>query len=87
MNTIDNMTFFGYEICRDEEGYDLIERGTSMYKTKGKARTAMIKRATEDFKAGNSFYYHLIQETTTIKETYSPTKNETIHTIPQRSNF
>jgi hypothetical protein len=32
----------------------------------------MIKRAAEDFKAGHSFYYHLIQETIAIKETYSP---------------
>lgn len=72
MNTIDNMIFFGYDICRDKQGYDLIEVGTYMYKTKGKAKRAMIKRATEDFKAGHSFHYHLIQQTTTIKETYSP---------------
>jgi hypothetical protein len=72
MNDINNMTFFGYDICRDKEGYDLVEGGSYLYKTKGKAKRAMIKRAEQDFKAGDSFYYHLIQNTTTIKETYSP---------------
>jgi hypothetical protein len=73
MGTINDMTFFGYDICRDKEGYDLIEGGSYLYKTEGKARNAMIKRATQDAQSGSSFYYHLIQENTKIKETYSPT--------------
>jgi len=70
MNTIDNMTFFGYDICRDKEGYDIIEGGSYLYTTQGHARRAMINRAQKDSANGKSFYYHLIQETIAIKEIY-----------------